>query len=420
MYESNKKLTLSGSLMVPSVVHSYSLATKFMSEWFFKRFPENFFKNIHIDGKHVLDDFRNFDITKKIKILKPNVSIVPEFDITYDREKLYSYPYGIDNYIKTCNVQQAFLKDTKNNIYLGYDMEVLKIAYHYRCRFQTKAQQIDVAKFMQLAYRVGYTQGDDLTIDYHIPYNIMVQIAVDAGFDVDKERKILNPIGFVRYLNAHSGIPIIFKFRAINGKMEFFIRLKGIHVRILIPEEVNIDDGDRVGMIQDNFIVEMSAEIQFPSPKMYMYFSANAPTNIASMEEKTDSNIGLYTIRVPDIPERNEYDWETYSSTQYYVDNDDIKLKQINIDLLEEMQNDKDLYTLIKYNESMKLSPSVFIDFKLFNDGKELNYAINWESMSISIDNTLTDPNIYIYMYMDMTYLNELVKSQKELDKNGN
>lgn len=63
------------ALSIPSFVHGYSLAIEYIKSWFlgkFKEFgfPDNYFKTVYINGKHVLDDWKYFN---KDNIKKKNL-----------------------------------------------------------------------------------------------------------------------------------------------------------------------------------------------------------------------------------------------------------------------------------------------------------------------------------------------------------
>ena len=63
------------SLVCPSYVHGYSLAIEYMKKWFLSKFDKKYFKFVHINGKHVLDDwkhFNNYNIVRE----KPMLAIV--------------------------------------------------------------------------------------------------------------------------------------------------------------------------------------------------------------------------------------------------------------------------------------------------------------------------------------------------------
>ena len=76
-----------------------------------------------------------------------------------------------------------------------------------------------------------------------------------------------------------------------------------------------------------------------------------------------------------------------------------------------------DLRNVIAYTKSLYLSPSLFIDFKLFNDGTEVQIHVDWESLCIYTDIPMTSSKSYIVMYVDTNYLHEKIiemKNQKD------
>ena len=71
------------NLMLPSYVHGYSLTIEFMKKWFLEKFDKDYFKTVHVNGKHVLDDWRRFN-NYNIKREKPMVAIVPTLENDFD------------------------------------------------------------------------------------------------------------------------------------------------------------------------------------------------------------------------------------------------------------------------------------------------------------------------------------------------
>ena len=56
-----QKIKLLSSLCTPSYVHAYSLCIGYMKKWFLDHFPENYFKTIYIEGKHVIDEYKKYN-----------------------------------------------------------------------------------------------------------------------------------------------------------------------------------------------------------------------------------------------------------------------------------------------------------------------------------------------------------------------
>ena len=57
------------NLAMPSYVHGYSLAIEYMRSWFLSHFDKNFFKVVHVNGKHVLDDWKHFNNYNIVNII---------------------------------------------------------------------------------------------------------------------------------------------------------------------------------------------------------------------------------------------------------------------------------------------------------------------------------------------------------------
>jgi len=275
------KRSLYRTLSVPSISNSYAQAIQFARDWFLSKFKPGTFKSIFIEGRYALEEQRMDGAGSKMIIRdKPALAIVPGINLDYTNENVDMYQYGVDMYSPQGILNRSFLKDRKNNVYMGIDMQVLQLPFTFRLRVETRSQQIDFYKFIQLAHRVGNTCGEDVDLDFHIPYPLMIQLAVDLGFDVDfgsdnkAYPKIKNLTEFLSYLNTHSALPFVYKYRGLNGKNEFFLRIQRAYVHIKVDSMSN-DDGERKGHLMDNFGIELQTEIRFPAPKFYAYYSDN-------------------------------------------------------------------------------------------------------------------------------------------------
>lgn len=410
----NKKYAeLYSSMTVPSSIHAYSIGIQYIQNWFLSKFAKTYFKTVHLDGKHVFDDFRNFDKIKTLKTLKPSVAIVPEIQWDWDREKVDSYPFGLDQYLRRSSLQNSFFKDTDKNMYLGIAMDQMQINTTFRVRVATKAQQVDLARFMKNAFRVGYTQGEYVDMDIHIPYGTMLQVAQDAGFKIENNM-IKNNIDFISYLNSHSQIPVLFKYREINGKNEYFLRFKDIYMHIRCPDDLNVDNGERVEMIYDNFMIEMVTELQIPAPKMYMYYSRFEHDMIEDLETDT-TGLGMTSVKLPNVPEKNSKGWNLFLTTEYYNQNIGTQLV---IDFKDLFNEDNEIGKVIDYNKDIQVSSSIFLEFKLFKDGDPVDYIMDWSSLVLtSKDNMINTGIVQIFVYTNLLYMNDQIKIMEEMNK---
>lgn len=404
---------LYSSISIPSTVHSYSIAVEYMKQWFMDKFNKDYFKTVHIEGKHVFDDFRaNPDITSNLKKLKPSVAIIPQLEFEYNRDTLDLYQFGLKTYSRRSKLESSFFKDKEKNMYLGVSLEQLQMNFNYRIRVSSRAQQVDLYKYIQMACRVGSTQGEYIDIDYHIPYNLMVQVAKDAGFEI-KDDKIVNTIDFVSYLNSHSVIPILFKYRTINGKSEFFLRFREVYMYIDCTNSLSADDGEKEGMLHTNFIIDMNVTLKMPTTKMFSYYSLEEHDKIEHVESPDNNGIGLFSIKIPNIPEKNEKGWSEYLSTEYFEEQKKTPL----VIEFKELFEGSDIEKLINYTKSIHISPLVFIDFKLFNNGEEIKYNIDWDKMTLTTDRIVISDVTNISVYTDLGYMSKQIINMEELYK---
>ena len=153
-FRARNSKTLYRSICVPSSTQSYSLCIEFMKRWFLSKFPENTFKSIYVEGKNIYDDYRTLDKTALLKRDKPALTITPDLNWDFNNENIDTYPYGMDLYTQTGRFKQSFFSYPQNNSYLGIGMETILMNFNYKIKLETRAQQLDMYKFIKLACRV--------------------------------------------------------------------------------------------------------------------------------------------------------------------------------------------------------------------------------------------------------------------------
>ena len=409
---------LNASFSLPSSVHGFSLAVGYMRDWFLSNFPKNYFKTVHIAGKHVFDDFRRFDIGDYAQRLKPAVTIIPRIDMDYTRETIDSHLGGKELLIRNIRSNESFFNDYKNNIFLGVRTKLLRINFTFRVRLYTKAQQIDVYDNIILGCRVGATQSKYNTVDFHVPYNILLCMARDAKFKVTTEKdrngniikqEIEDPISFCKYLNEHSNVPFIYKYREINGRNEFFTRVTGVLMHINCLDRPDADDGERIGMKDDNFSIELNTVLDMPVPYFYAYYSEDDRGLMVETEEPEES-VGIYTIQYTDIPEVTEEGWNQIMNTDYIADETDLKTMSISLkeQFEETFEKPEIINAIIQHCKSIGVSNGRFVKIKAWQAGHELDLAVDYSNFNIKFPNTLALGKVRFAIYLDLSFVNEM------------
>ena len=411
--------TLYRSICVPSTVQSYSLCVEFMKKWFLSKFSENTFKSIYIDGKNIYDDFRSLSKIELLKRQKPALAITPSIVWDFNNENIDSYPFGMELYVQTGKFKESFFNAPETNSHLGIGLETILMPFTFRIRLETRAQQLDMYKYIKMACRVGFTIGNDVDLDFHIPYPIMLQLAKDNGFETEERNgaeAIKNISSFLRWANMHSQIPILYKHRTLNGKNEFFLRMRNMYVHIR-SMELQADDGEREGQLSNNFTIELSTEVRFPAPKMFAYYSDNEHKLneiYAAWYQPNGPMSTCYTFKGSIIPEKNNYDWPLYMSTTYEEDDDNCINKPLKIDISELLEGD--IGDCIKDCLSKSLSPSIFFDAIFYNGGEYMNGNIDWETLEYTSTSIARTPGTYIGIYIDNDYLSDFVLKKTGYD----
>lgn len=401
------------SICVPSTVQSYSLCIEYMKNWFLSKFDKDTFKSIYVDGKNIYDDFRSLSKLELIKRQKPSLAIIPSITWDFNNDNVDSYPYGLELYAQMGKFRESFFRSYENNSFLGIGMRTLFMPFTFKVRVETRAQQLDLYEYIKMACRVGFTNGENVDLDFHIPYPLMIQLARDNGFEVEqvkeKNREVIKDIPkFLRWLNMHSALPFLYKFRTLNGNNEFFLRLRKMYVHIR-PTDLSADDGEREGQMTNNFSIELNAECRFPAPKMYAYYSngEHRLKEIYSAWYQPHGPISTcYTFKATPIPEENEYGWPLFMSTTYEDEAENIG-KPFNIELRELLEGD--IGECIVDCLQKAISPGIFLDLKFYNRGEYIHGHMDWESLTFKSDTLEMSRGTFIGVYVDNDFVSDFI-----------
>lgn len=412
------EVSLIGNLVVPSTMHSYSLCVEYIKDWFLNIIGRNFFEenSIYVDGKHLFDDFIRMSDADKLKRSKPILAIIPKLDNTYNKDNQYLKLLGVDRYIRRGSYIKGFFNDFNNNLCMNVEMKAIRMDFDLIIRLSTRAQQVDLAHFLNLACKIGWTNGEYKDMDFHVPYELMMRLAKDAGFEV-KDNRVVKQMKFLRYLNTNSQVPFVYKVRGINGKREYFLRLKEcyIHTRY---NSLDIDDGERSGQISSNFNININLTCTFPCPSFYMYYSEykeDIPVGVVT--SKVTNAIAAYAIKITRFPDLDEHGWNLAMTTD--IDERDHS-KPLELDLNWLFHNDSDyndILTVIKDCKDTYISPDIFLNFKLYNMGNPIPCNVDWEQMKLYTNTILIGDVSNFAIYIDYGYMNERLISMEDYYK---
>jgi hypothetical protein len=404
------------SLIVPSFVHSYSVCVEVIKKWFLSKFKEDFFTSVQMEGANIMDQLRRYDKTTILQRKSPALYITPSIDMSYNRDNLYLYQYGSNLSVYNGLLDRAFFKDNKHNTFISVSCEEMSVSVNFKIKVSTKAKQLDLYRYLQLACRAGATETLGFDMDMHIPYNLIMQLASDVGFTIDPEtEKIDSIIPFINYLNQNSLLPFLYKYRCINGKNEFFVRLPDSNMHLNIAGDINIDDGTRVDQMTKDFGLELSVNANMMAPKFYVYHSRNEHLIIerGGYIEGNDTAYVFNSIKLPDIDTVDEHGWNQYLQTEF--EEDEITNPLV-IDL-KDLFRGSDLEEIIRYTIDIGVSPAVFLNFRIYNDGIRKKIDVDYRNLILYVQEPVTSYITNIFIYANLQYINDQLITAKEMYK---
>lgn len=399
---------LRSSIMLPSQYNSYAVCTEFAKNWFLEKFPQKFFNSIYVDGSKSFDQFRMFsNIDSQLKRTNPLLAIVPTIDISYNRAFIDSN-MELGGYLKRSRMEGTIFADKRpeKGLFLAIQFKTVMMNFTYRIRRDTKGEQLDTIEFIKYKHRAGMTENVYLPLDIHVPKKIIAQIAFDNGMATDDFSGPRDPDEMLKYLNSRSIVPFMYKRVNATGNPEYFVRIEncGVHIKSELP---NADEtGERQDAETMNFTLDFSIEVEMTAPYCFTYYSQHEQNIINAGElVKDDTAILLMRAVKADIPDVNELGWNQLVKTEYVVEMEELN-DYVTIDFNELLKGE--LLDIINYTKSVYLSPSLFIDFIVFNNDSFIDYSIDWDKNTLTLKKMCTHPGFIIGIYTDLSYINNV------------
>ena len=402
------------SLCVPSVSSSFSMCVEYMMKWFKNKFQRNFFKSEFILNRNILKDFMTKDVMDNVKRNKPALSVRATPDLTFNREMTDLYEYGRNMYVNRMRFQDAFFVNPINKNIVSLVMEQMKVDFSFRVKVNSYNTAVDLYKFLQLSCRAGATETRYSNIDVQIPKVLMLAIAKDSGFELTSDcNEVKDSCSFLRFLNKHSRLPIVFKLRGTKGECEYFMKMTDMYVH-LRANDVDIDDGERTNQTDNDFVISINVECLFPVPKFYAYYS-KVKYNFGLQDSTMKCNI--FNLYIGPVQLKNEKGWNQYMQSDYVEDDETFNKKQIatiNFAELLKSQASNSLFNIAEDFKKIFISPSAFIDIKLYNGNVEQPIDIEWNTYTLTTKNPLPEQISEFVIYVDLEFINNyLINTDK-------
>lgn len=417
-YKNKTPRLMRSSVILPSQQQAFAVCTEVILDWFLDKFKDGYFNSVYVDGTHSFDEFRKLStINDQMKKTNPLLALVPNIDPSYNRDWIDSTP-EIPMLLRRSRFEGVFLSDIQHNkgLHLQLIFKSIKMNFLFKMRLDTRGQQLDMMEYIKVKHRAGWSETLTKDMDIHVPKEIISQIAFDNGFELLEGGEPKNPLELLNYLNTHSLIPFMYKFRCTTGKYEYFIKVPNctVHIKSELP---SMDEGERINSISTNYNIDFPLEVEMTAPYCYTYFSQK------DMHRYLDTKPSIYDTAIPimqasltNIPPEDRNHWPLLATpSEYDVDECDIG-KPLDIDF-NVLFAKTDIELVLDYNRRMAISPAIFLNFMMFNDSKPLKYTMDWNKLVAHIEEGINVERTIIGIYVNMKYVNDTIITIKELDK---
>lgn len=401
------------SIVTPSMIHAYSLGMEYVEAWIFSKLDKDIFKSVHISDRDAIDAFRNYDAITSLVTNKPSIAIESRMDMEYLNDVNQLPDGGLDLFLSRTRKIASFYSDPINNVNIALNSQTIRINYNVKIRVTTKMQQIEWMHYIRQACRIGETQTHDYDMDFHVPKQIMLQLAQDCGFELNETKTEIEDIrAFLRHVNQYSYFPFTFKLRTVNQQMEFFIRVTNISIHLSCLDNISADDGERINMVTDNYIIEFPVHLTMSAPKMYIYYSEKKHDRILPNDELNPNavQVGLHDIKIPDIPDVNCKGWKVFISADYdlYDKDEDINKDEefTYIDFMP-LIKDSDVELVFNYAKRYYIHPSTFLEFRAYGLGDCVPLEMNWDNLTAKMKKSKCILRLGIVLYLNKEFVNE-------------
>lgn len=392
--------------LMSSASHTYGNAIAFIENWIINLFPEDFFKTIHVNSRIAHQQIRNTPHEYN-KRMKPIFAISPRVDfddtrflegtpLIQRRSNLYS-TYGLGSLM-------PFFDDPAKKISVKYQLNRTVMYADVVIIFSTKMEQMNYMSYLQNATMFDIPMNLKSCFESYLAPELLEMISNTVGIPIYDDDG--TTYTFLKYMNSHSQFPITHKLQGSRNKKEFY-RYYPVTIDTLL-NNLNFDDGDKVGQITTNYRITFSVRMEFFSTGFYYLFSNECVP--IKQRDLGDSSVIIpnYTDVLLKEDLHLENGWDLFTNVSFQLDkpNDEIEFDEIiNISIKE----------AIKYHIQNSLPLIDLIDVKIRKQGKLLfegkDYTVDFERFVVKFNNKDVKYYTYsMYISINILYLNTLIK----------
>lgn len=266
-----------------SASHTYGNVASAVKEILLRYFTPNFFSYVYIDSKIAWKNIAEIlgnDDTEFKKRHYPFMIITPRFVSDDDNIFLSNTPLvtNIDNAVAglTRNTLFPMITDKANGMELAYRINRDRADFEVELRLRSLNQQIDIFKNLKNQMLWNRPFLAPTALESMIPKSMIEYIGKLAGIDITQAPKTItdqvdestNQVPLImRYLNAHSRMPITYKIRNSTSVEEFFLYYK---TKLLLTfTDLALGDASKRNAVDEYYSLTFRVSAEFSLPGLF-------------------------------------------------------------------------------------------------------------------------------------------------------
>lgn len=394
--------------LMTSMSHTYGNVLAWFQNYMLSIMPEDTFKTIHVNSKIAHRQIRstNHEFLKKSKpmiIFRPRISDMNESrflkgtPLVEKQNDLYS-TWG-----KT--ELQPFLEDHKHDLVVKYQQNRSVMYVDVIMIFSTLMTQIDFVHYLENAIVWDSDSFIFTCLESYLPQEMLKIISDLVGIPLYDQNHSTKD--FLQFMNQNCISPITYKLEGSSGNREFY-RYYGSNIN-LIFQDLNWNDGEKIGHVMDSYQINFTARIEFYSTGFYYIFSDKIfDIKLPRIKyTENDKVIPIFTDILTKEDLNLQPGWHLFNRAMCRLD------KPKDIVNIKEMFNQSILQS-IKYHRENGLPLIEFLDIRIRRQGKLLregiHYHINYDTFDVSFENEDTFYTYNIIICTNVEYINNMIK----------
>lgn len=411
-----------------SCSHTYGNVVEAVKMDILSKFPMDYFRYIHVSSKLAFRDMKQYKDNSLVEFRKqerPKIYIKPNFEVTDDSvpffgTNLVTHMSSTNGTISKLSLM-PIVRDERNHVELDFRMNRDRITFDVNIQVETLVRQLDLYQNLMNMVLWNGPHIRIFSLESMIP-KVMIQYLVrNAGITLDESSKSIPVV--VGYLQLHGLYPITYKIRNSSSLDEFFMYYEV--PAIVTYSDLQIDEGQKKGMVDDQYGLNFRVTCEFNHPGAYLLRSINGYPKVVPVDMKivdsgdSDELIPLYTLDhlyAKDVVRPDGFKRYVVTSFRSDKENDG---KEDSIDLTDIIE--VPYMRILKKYVFSHIPTDVLIRSEIYADKKQLvdgeDYYIDWNLMKLTILQSNPYVTYRIILYANTMKFNEEFQTLLELNK---